>query len=51
MPSRGRFLELECPLLVQRAERKLRTKDEVDTAIFWLMRYDEAKGCSPASSW
>ena len=30
------------PLLVQKAERKGRTKDEVDTLIFWLTGYDEA---------
>lgn len=30
------------PLLVQKAERKGRTKDEVDTVIFWLTGYDEA---------
>ena len=30
------------PLLVQKAERKGRTKGEVDTLIFWLTGYDEA---------
>ncbi|MGI6650405.1 MAG: DUF2200 domain-containing protein [Limnochordia bacterium] len=30
------------PLLVQKAERKGRTKDEVDTIICWLTGYDEA---------
>lgn len=29
------------PLLVQKAERKGRTKAEVDTVIFWLTGYDE----------
>lgn len=29
------------PLLVQKAERKGRTKDEVDTVICWLTGYDE----------
>lgn len=29
------------PLLVQKAERKGRTKTEVDTVIFWLTGYDE----------
>lgn len=28
------------PLLVQKAERKARTKAEVDTIIFWLTGYD-----------
>ncbi|MDR1794566.1 MAG: DUF2200 domain-containing protein [Erysipelotrichaceae bacterium] len=30
------------PLLVAKAERKGRTKDEVDTVIYWLTGYDEA---------
>jgi len=30
------------PLLVQKAERKGRTKAEVDAAIFWLTGYDES---------
>ncbi len=30
------------PLLVQKAERKDRTKDEVDTVICWLTGYDES---------
>jgi hypothetical protein len=30
------------PLLVQKAERKGRTKEEVDTVICWLTGYDEA---------
>jgi len=30
-----------CPLLVQKAERKGRTKAEVDTVIQWLTGYDE----------
>lgn len=30
------------PLLVQKAERKGRTKDEVDQIIFWLTGYDDA---------
>lgn len=30
------------PLLVQKAERKNRTKQEVDEVIFWLTGYDEA---------
>lgn len=30
------------PLLVQKAERKGRTKEEVDAVIFWLTGYDEA---------
>ena len=30
------------PLLVQKAERKNRTKQEVDEIIFWLTGYDEA---------
>lgn len=30
------------PLLVQKAERKGRTKDEVDEIIFWMTGYDEA---------
>lgn len=29
------------PLLVQKAERKGRTKHEVDAAIYWLTGYDE----------
>jgi hypothetical protein len=29
------------PLLVQKAERKGRTKSEVDTVIYWLTGYDE----------
>ena len=29
------------PLLVDKAERKGRTKDEVDAAIYWLTGYDE----------
>lgn len=29
------------PLLVQKAERKGRTADEVDTVIFWLTGYDK----------
>lgn len=29
------------PLLVQKAERKNRTKQEVDQVIFWLTGYDE----------
>lgn len=29
------------PLLVQKAERKNRTKEEVDRIIFWLTGYDE----------
>jgi len=30
------------PLLVQKAEKKGRTKEEVDEIIFWLTGYDEA---------
>jgi len=30
------------PLYVQKAERKNRTKDEVDQIIFWLTGYDQA---------
>jgi len=30
------------PLYVQKAERKQRTKEEVDTIILWLTGYDEA---------
>jgi len=30
------------PLLVQKAERKNRTKQEVDALIFWLLGYNEA---------
>jgi len=30
------------PLYVQKAERKNRTKDEVDEIIFWLTGYDQA---------
>lgn len=30
------------PLYVQKAERKSRTKDEVDQIIFWLTGYDKA---------
>ena len=30
------------PLYVQKAERKNRTKEEVDQIIFWLTGYDEA---------
>ncbi|HSW14992.1 MAG TPA: DUF2200 domain-containing protein [Solimonas sp.] len=30
------------PLYVQKAERKNRTKDEVDRIIFWLTGYDQA---------
>ncbi len=30
------------PLLVKKAERKGRTKDEVDQIIYWLTGYDEA---------
>lgn len=30
------------PLYVQKAERKLRTKEEVDQIIFWLTGYDQA---------
>jgi hypothetical protein len=29
------------PMLVKKAERKGRTKEEVDTVIFWLTGYDE----------
>jgi hypothetical protein len=29
------------PMLVQKAERKGRSKDEVDTVIYWLLGYDE----------
>ena len=29
------------PLYIQKAERKGRTKEEVDTIIFWLTGYDE----------
>lgn len=29
------------PLLVQKAEKKGRTKEEVDTVILWLTGYDE----------
>jgi hypothetical protein len=29
------------PMLVQKAERKGRTKEEVDAVIFWLTGYDE----------
>ena len=29
------------PMYVQKAEKKGRTKDEVDTVIFWLTGYDE----------
>ena len=31
------------PLLIQKAERKGRTKEEVDQAILWLTGYDEAQ--------
>lgn len=31
------------PLLVQKAERKGRTKQEVDQIIFWLTGYDESQ--------
>ncbi|MEE0742261.1 MAG: DUF2200 domain-containing protein [Emergencia sp.] len=31
------------PLLVQKAEKKGRTKDEVNQVIFWLTGYDEAE--------
>jgi hypothetical protein len=30
------------PMLVRKAERKGRTKEEVDTVIFWLTGYDES---------
>ena len=30
------------PLYIQKAERKGRTKEEVDTVIYWLTGYDEA---------
>jgi len=30
------------PLLVNKAERKGRTKEEVDEIIFWLTGYDDA---------
>jgi len=30
------------PLLVQKAERKGRTKDEVDVVIYWLTGYDQS---------
>ncbi len=30
------------PMLVQKAERKGRTKEEVDTVIYWLTGYDES---------
>jgi hypothetical protein len=30
------------PMLVQKAERKGRTKEEVDAVIFWLTGYDDA---------
>ena len=30
------------PLYIQKAERKGRTKDEVDTVICWLTGYDDA---------
>ena len=30
------------PLLVQKAERKGRTREEADTVICWLTGYDEA---------
>lgn len=29
------------PLYIQKAEKKSRTKEEVDTIIFWLTGYDE----------
>ena len=29
------------PLLVQKAEKKGRTKEEVDTVVYWLTGYDE----------
>ncbi len=29
------------PLYIQKAERKGRTKEEVDTVIFWLTGYDK----------
>jgi hypothetical protein len=29
------------PMYIQKAEKKGRTKDEVDTVIFWLTGYDE----------
>lgn len=29
------------PLYIKKVERKGHTKDEVDTVIFWLTRYDE----------
>lgn len=29
------------PLYIKKAERKLRTKEEVDTIIYWLTGYDE----------
>lgn len=31
------------PLLIQKAEKKSRTKQEVDEIIFWLTGYDEAE--------
>lgn len=31
------------PLLVQKAERKNRTKEEVDEVIFWLTGYDKSE--------
>ena len=31
------------PLLVQKAERKNRRKQEVDTIIFWLTGYDKGE--------
>ena len=30
------------PMYIQKAEKKGRTKDEVDTVIFWLTGYDES---------
>lgn len=30
------------PLYIKKAERKNRTKEEVDTIIFWLTGYDQA---------
>ena len=31
-----------CPLLVQKVERKGRTREEVNAVIFWLTGYDDA---------
>lgn len=44
--TKNRLLDMQFgkvyPLYVQKAERKNRTKDEVDQIIFWLTGYDHA---------